>query len=366
MKSGCLRIAHHIGYSQNPMSIRQNITPTGSPRLPDFANLGIWLRILLGVHGLALLGALAANRRLSELPDELLALAAHLEPTLIACLLILRLLQPLLKALHPGFSATLAWSVVLSCSGGVMAFQISLGMNSTEALPRTLFWSTLMYLAMLFYFDQRARMQIPALTEARLAALTARIRPHFLFNSLNAVLGVIRTEPRRAEEALEELSDLFRALMRENTQLTSLSEEIALARQYLSIEHLRLGERLQVRWQIDAIPPDTRVPPLMLQPLLENAVYHGIEPLENPGEIVITIQQQGNEMVLEIINPYSTHAASHVGNQMALNNIRERLSLFYDLEARLEAGPEEPLGTDTQTQRYRVRMTLPCRHGLRS
>ncbi len=347
------------------MSIRQNFTTTGSPRLPDFANLGIWLRILLGVHGLVLLGALAANHRLVAFPNELLMLATHLEPTLIACLLVLRLLQALLQALPPRIAAILAWCLVLFCSGGVMAFQIHLGMNNAEALPRVLFWSTLIYLAMLFYFDQRTRMQMPALAEARLAALTARIRPHFLFNSLNAVLGVIRTEPRRAEEALEELADLFRALMRENTQLTSLSEEIALARQYLSIEHLRLGERLQVRWQIDTIPPDAHVPPLMLQPLLENAVYHGIEPLENPGEITITIQQQGHEIVLEIINPYDARAASHVGNQMALNNIRERLSLFYDLEAHLEAGPA-PQVSETGTQRYRVRMTLPFRHGFYS
>lgn len=347
------------------MSIRQNITTTGSPRLPDFANLGIWLRILLGVHGLVLLGALAANHHLAALPDELLGLATHLEPTLIACLLILRLLHALLKALHPHLAAILGWGIVLFCSGSVMAFQMHLGMNRAEALPRVLFWSTLIYLAMLFYFDQRTRMQMPALAEARLAALTARIRPHFLFNSLNAVLGVIRTEPLRAEKALEELADLFRALMRENTQLTLLSEEIALARQYLSIEHLRLGERLQVRWQIDTIPPDARVPPLMLQPLLENAVYHGIEPLENPGEIVITIQQQGNDMVLEIINPYDARVASHVGNQMALNNIRERLSLFYDLEARLEAGAEQQI-SGTETSRYRVRMTLPCRHGFSS
>lgn len=363
MKSGCLRSMHHIGYSQNPMSIRQNNMTTGSPRLPDFANLGIWLRILLGVHGLVLLGALAANQRLDALPNELLALATHLEPTLIACLLVLRLLHTLLQALPPRIAALLAWGIVVLCSGSVMAFQMHLGMHDSETLPRVLFWSTLVYLAMLFYFDQRTRMQIPALTEARLAALTARIRPHFLFNSLNAVLGVIRTEPRRAEAALEELADLFRALMRENTQLTPLSEEIALARQYLSIEHLRLGDRLQVRWQIDVIPPDARVPPLMLQPLLENAVYHGIEPLENPGEIVITIQRQGNGMMLEIINPYDARATSHAGNQIALNNIRERLSLFYDLEARLEAGPEQQHDTDTRMQRYRVRMTLPFKHG---
>jgi two-component system sensor histidine kinase AlgZ len=345
------------------MSIRQNIDDLGKqgvPRLPDFANLGVWFRVLLGVNGLALLGALAANRRLAEWPGELLSLAALVEPILIGTLLTLHLLhRPLRRCPAPlagvlVLALALAWTACLSILGG------SLGMSGAENLPRALFWAAIACLALLFYFDRRARQQAPALAEARLAALTARIRPHFLFNSLNAVLGVIRSEPRRAEAALEELADLFRVLMRENRQLTPLSEEIALARQYLSLERLRLGERLQVRWQIDAVPPDARMPPLMLQPLLENAVYHGIEPLGEPGEIAIVFSRKGDELVMEVSNPYDAAAVAHPGNQMALGNIRERLRLFYDLEARLEAEP------DPTIQRYRVRITLPYRQGVPS
>jgi two-component system sensor histidine kinase AlgZ len=184
-------------------------------------------------------------------------------------------------------------------------------------------------------------------------ALTARIRPHFLFNSLNAVLGTIRSDPKRAELALEELSDLFRVLMRDNRELTPLSAEIALARQYLELERLRLGDRLKVRWEIDSCPPDALVPPLMLQPLLENAVYHGIEPAEQPGEILIRVARAANRISLELSNPLLAESTHHAGNQMALANIRERLMLFFDLEAELT--------TESRDGFYVVRILLPYR-----
>jgi two-component system sensor histidine kinase AlgZ len=137
---------------------------------------------------------------------------------------------------------------------------------------RGLVWALAAALCVLAYFAARAA-QAPALAEARLLALTARIRPHFLFNSLNGVLGVLRANPRRAEEALEELADLFRALMQDNRELVPLADEIALCERYLSLERLRLGERLQVAWQRDAAADAALVPPFLLQPLVENAVF---------------------------------------------------------------------------------------------
>ncbi len=346
-------------------SIRQNLSDKDWlrrwPALPDFGNLGIWLRILLGVHALALLFALAGNRQLGELPGELAALAAVLEWPLIASLLLLRALHARLAGLSARAATLAVFGVVLlstACAQQFGALFLPAGMFGVTAisLPRSLFWAALTTAAMLLYFDTRARLQSPALAEARLMALTARIRPHFLFNALNAVLGVIRSEPRRAEAALEELADLFRVLMRENRELVKLSEEIALARQYLALEKLRLGERLQVVWDIESCPPDALMPPLMLQPLLENAVYHGIEPLsgEQPGEIRIGFAQRGELLQIEMTNPCDPARDTHAGNQMALANIRERLALFYDLEAGLEAGVVE-------SGRYRVRITLPYR-----
>ena len=169
------------------------------------------------------------------------------------------------------------------------------------------------------------------------AALQARIRPHFLFNSITAVLSLIREEPKRAEEALEDMADLFRVLMADNRELTPLSDEIELCRRYLALEQLRLGDRLRVHWHTEKMPADALVPPLVLQPLLENAVYHGIEPVKGTGEISINIYRNRSRLIAVLRNPYLAQGGSHhSGNKMALANIRERLALHFDVEARLE------------------------------
>ena len=336
------------------MSIRQNHE---APRLPDFCNFGVWLRILLGANALAALAAVAGNHRFAELPAELLALASYFELPLFASLALLCMLRRLIERLSYG--SGVAGVIVAAMATTAAVYRLSLPLDSFAETPyglvRALFWAVLTTALLLFYFNVRARLQSPALAEARLMALTARIRPHFLFNALNAVLGVIRSDPRRAEEALEELSDLFRVLMRENRDLVPLSDEIALARQYLDLERLRLGDRLQVNWDIESCPPDALVPPLMLQPLLENAVYHGIEPAEKPGEISIRFARRGDQLLIDLANPYGEGVSPHVGSRMALDNIRERLMLFYDLEARLDTGAEGG--------RYVVRIVIPYRQG---
>lgn len=335
-------------------SIRQNHEP---PRLPDFRNLGVWLRILLGVNLLAALAAAAGNRLPAELPGELASLAVSVEPPLIASLVLLFLLNRSIERLNYGAGAGIVIGIAMATTAAAHALFAPLeNLAAAPAGPgRGLFWSALTAVMLLGYFSARARLQSPALAEARLMALTARIRPHFLFNALNAVLGVIRSDPRRAEEALEELADLFRVLMRENRELVPLSEEISLARKYLALERLRLGDRLQVKWDIESCPPDALVPPLMLQPLLENAVYHGIEPAEQPAEITVRFARRGDQLLIELANPYVAGASDHTGNQMALANIRERLMLFYDLEGRLE--------THAGDGRYVVRMLMPYRAG---
>jgi two-component system sensor histidine kinase AlgZ len=201
------------------------------------------------------------------------------------------------------------------------------------------------------YFDLRGRALSPALTEARLQALQARIRPHFLFNSINAVLSLMRQEPRRAEQALEDLADLFRVLMADNRQLAPIAREVALAKQYLSIEELRLGDRLLVEWDISHMPADALIPPLVLQPLLENAVYHGIEPRSEPGTISIMISREAKEMHLTLRNPYRPNGSHHAGNRMALANIRERLALHFDAEAGIK--------TVAKADTYEVRIVIP-------
>jgi len=327
-------------------SIRENAQ---EPRLPDCCNLGVWLRVLLAVN---LGGLLVAFARAPEagILGEFVELAALLEPVVMASLLALCAARRLLARLGHAAAATLVLAIVLALT----ALFHTLFLALTGGTPwRALAWAALATLLLLGYFDLRARAQSPALAEARLMALTARIRPHFLFNAINAVLGVLRSDPRRAERALEEMADLFRALMRDNRDLVPLSEELALARQYLDLEKLRLGERLQVRWEIDACPVDALVPPLMLQPLLENAVYHGIEPAEQVGELRVHMTGDRDRVIIELSNPVVKGGDHHSGNRMALANIRERLMLYYDLEARLE--------TAERDGRYIVHIILPNR-----
>jgi two-component system sensor histidine kinase AlgZ len=209
---------------------------------------------------------------------------------------------------------------------------------------------------LLFYFDLRARSLSPALSEARLQALQARIRPHFLYNSLNAALSLIRTEPKRAERALLDLSDLFRVLMADNTTLAPMAREIELTRQYLAIETLRLGDRLIVDWALDASAADALLPPLTLQPLVENAVYHGIEPRADEGTIRIETRRKGKMVVLQVINPVADVPSGHPSNNMATANIRERLALHFDVEASMSASMVEGV--------YTVRIEFPYNRSM--
>lgn len=323
-------------------------------RLPDFCNLGTWLRILLGVNGMALAAALQGSRQLGSVPGTFVELAAYVEPITFGSLVMLCGGSRWLAPLAPLQRALAALLAALACASAT-AFLLAPLDDGQASLPRLWLLTALAVLLLLAWFDLAARAHAPAVAEARLMALTARIRPHFLFNSLNAVLGVIRSDPRRAETALEELAELFRNLMQDNRDLVPLSAEIALSRQYLDLERLRLGDRLQVRWDVDACPPDALVPPLMLQPLLENAVYHGIEPLGEPGEIQVHLACREDRLSVEIANPCGTTEAGnhHAGNRMALDNIRERLALFFDLEGSLT--------TETADGRFLVRIELPYR-----
>ncbi|MBU0603188.1 MAG: histidine kinase [Gammaproteobacteria bacterium] len=326
-------------------------------RTPDWRNLGVMLRSGLLVNALAALGLLARNRSWDTLLLDALEMAARIEPTLLLSLLVLYALQPTFRRLPVRAGWALVALVALLCAvvvEGLGGWQI----EDMRAWPlREAVWAVFAALAAMIYFTVQERALGPAIAQARLMALSARIRPHFLFNSLNAVLGIMRDDPRRAERALEELSDLFRVLMRENRELVTLGEELALCRQYIELEKLRLGERLGVVWQTDGCPPDARVPPLMLQPLLENAVYHGVEPLAGAGEVRVSVKRVGGNVMVEIDNPAPPRegriSAHGSGNRMAVDNIRERLMLFFDLEAQLDAGEQDGM--------YRVRIRFPYR-----
>ncbi len=325
--------------------------------LPDWRNFGVMLRVLLGINGLAALAALVQAPRPADWVGRFVELAAVVEPLLLVGLGLLSLGRDLLRKLplRLGQAAVLALAGALAAA--MFVYARSLDLVEPGAVLRAVLLAMAATALMLAYFELRARAYSPAQAEARLAALNARIRPHFLFNSLNAVLSLIRARPQQAEEALESLSDLFRAAMRDPGAMVSLADEIDLCRQYLALEALRLGERLAVDWKIGPVLMSLPIPPLMLQPLLENAVYHGIEPSPEGGVVRIAIEQKGDELRIAITNPTAGQAQHAPGNQMALANIRERLALYYDLEARLE--------TEVDDHRYEVRIVLPCQRLVR-
>ncbi|HEX2826504.1 MAG TPA: histidine kinase [Burkholderiales bacterium] len=319
--------------------------------MPNFRNLGILLRILLVVNMCGIGAAIVGAPTLAESWQQLLAISAVLQPLLIVVLLALVSLDPLLRRLPYYLGAIGVGAIVLAAVAVIDMVAYGRTNEAAIAFERHAVLALITVAMLLSYFNLRGRALSPALSEARLQALQARIRPHFLYNSINAVLSLIRQEPRRAETALEDLADLFRVVMGDNRELAPISREVELCRQYLGLEQLRLGDRLRVVWRVDKMPSDALMPPLVLQPLLENAVYHGIEPRVEPGEISIDIYSARNQVHAVLKNPYAHEGNHHGGNKMALNNIRERLQLHFDAEATLETR----VGEDT----YQVHITMP-------
>jgi two-component system sensor histidine kinase AlgZ len=363
----------------NWRSIKQNTRPDA---LPNFRNLGILLRILLISNGLALLQALLQANAWTDVAQHMIQIATLLTPVLLTSLLLLWAIQPWLSRLpyRQGAVTVTALVAVLTLSIYYSGGEIYSPAGSSEYYfdeAQYVLLSAIVCGILLLYFRLRAKMLSRALHEARLQVLRARIRPHFLFNTINAVLGIVRTQPKQAETALEDMADLFRMAMSDARDLVPLSREIQLSKQYIALEQLRMGERLGVDWRIQDVPDDALIPPLLLQPLLENAVYHGIEPLPQGGSINIILRRSGDELRLSVENPYavrgtaaresrgtgdskSAHELERLAdagnfqrpnNKMALQNIRERLDLLFDAEARYQV----EIGKNF----YRVEIVLP-------
>lgn len=189
-----------------------------------------------------------------------------------------------------------------------------------------------------FFVTHEWRRNVEMQAAARVHALQARIRPHFLFNSMNTIAALTRTNPELAEQAVQDLADLFRANLNEQRNVLRLEEEIEVAHTYQRIEELRLGERLNVDWKVDALPRNALVPGLTLQPLLENAIYHGIEPRPEGGTVTVTGEVSGELITIVVRNPVGDQKRRTSGNQLALANIRERLTLMYGAQALVKSG----------------------------
>lgn len=337
----------------------------------NVCHVGVVLRVVLGVQALVALGVAFQARGLLETLDRwsqlvVVSLPASLLWLALAC-----------AAKHPlsrwGEGAQGVFAVALGAAVGGLA-QVSLAALNQLLVGEPQQWGwpqvpaalagAAMAAVALVWLRQRARSVMPAQAAARLAELQARIRPHFLFNTLNTAIALVQIDPQRAERVLEDLAELFRQALQSPSTRTTLGEEIALARRYLDIEALRFGDRLRVRWDLDPAAGAVEVPILMLQPLVENAVHHGVEVDPQGGWIDVRTRVEGGRVLLTIRNsvPVQLPLTSRQGHGMALRNVRQRLRLLHDVAAdfdvRLRRSP------DGQTPPvYVVKVVLPAPAG---
>ncbi len=319
--------------------------------VPDCCNIGIVTRVLVFVNALVLVALLSRGSGWRVNLQEFVESSMLVESICLLSLFCLCGVRQLLLR-----QSAAAWMQRICCGTipALVAFAVVYGLEQVDWFAYSFSRLNIGFISLLcfcigiglqHYFEMRTKAFSPALGEAKLQALQARIRPHFLFNSLNAVLSLIRTQPKKAETMLEDLADLFRVLMRDTRDITTLREEVFLCEQYLSIEKVRLGERLQVEWEFHKLSQiemsELKIPALLLQPLLENAVHYGVEPSAAASLILVRLSRSLDKLEICVRNPLHRHARRPVGNHMALTNIRQRLKLLYDIEAQLRAGEED-------------------------
>jgi two-component system sensor histidine kinase AlgZ len=326
--------------------------PTPERLIPDGCNVGVVLRVAIGANAAVALAVLAGRPDWRAAALRFVELAALLEPTLLMSLLAWCALRRFLPVLPRSGQRLLAWLTPVACAAVTILMLAPVGPEFAGGMH----WPALLValaagVATQHYFELRARAFSPAVTEARFQALQSRIRPHFFFNSLNAVIAVVRSDPLRAERMLESVAELFRAVMGDVRRLVPLEQELELCRKYVEIEQTRLGDRLHVEWDIGAVHPRARVPQLLLQPVIENAVRYGAERLEGDCHIVARVRQVGFRLEMFVSNPVAKDPLQREGNQIGLANIRGRLALIYDLEAELT--------TRVRGDRFELTMSLP-------
>ncbi|MGI9262275.1 MAG: sensor histidine kinase [Woeseiaceae bacterium] len=237
---------------------------------------------------------------------------------------------------------------------GIFAEAVIIDSTHGEFLLKTFASSSIVVaLAMRYlYISSEWRRSIVLEAQSRISALQAMMRPHFLFNSLNTIASLTRTDPRQAEEAVEDLADLMRANLNARKDRTTLKEELETAAIYQRIEKLRLGDRLKVRWDVDDLPMRALIPSLTIQPLLENAIYHGIELLPDGGEVTVSGKRDNDDLEIRISNPIASDQARKTGgNKMAMSNILQRFELAYGHRSQVDV-KEEP-------EKFSVQLRFP-------
>jgi two-component system sensor histidine kinase AlgZ len=334
---------------KGPLARAETAIPTPRRLIPDGCNMGVLLRVIGIVVALSLTAAVADADGPAEFVGQFLRISSIAAPATLTTLMLWCAQRRAMPILGVSVQRAIAW-----LTPALVTYVLSVLFRETGT-PWTPFGHALAALALgagvQHYYELRERAFSPAVAEAKYQALQSRIRPHFLFNSLNAVLAVIRTEPAKAERMLESIAELFRAVMADTRKLVPLAQEIELCRNYVEIEQTRLGNRLAVDWQIGAYHPRAKVPQLLLQPVIENAIRYGAETLPGRADIIVRVRQHGFTLEIYVSNPIAPERPQREGNQIGLANIRGRLALIYDLEARIE--------TQVRRDRFELTMTLP-------
>ncbi len=339
--------------------------------LPDFGSFGIAFRLILLAELIAVIIAIGRNPALdADAWEDLRMLSAFALVVSLCVIVALKACAPLIRRLPPLLGAAAIFALLL-CTTAVGTELMIFGMHQLGLMPerwpvwhdsvllRSLIIAALIGVPGLRYLflQYRAEADVKAQQEAKLQALQSRIRPHFLFNSLNSVASLTRSDPKRAESVLQDLADLFRVLLADARKLVPISAEREISRQYLEIEKMRLGDRLRVSWHVNNVPRYAMIPALTLQPLLENAIYHGIEPRFAGGTVRIELWSEGDTLNVLISNPLPDvpGASQSQGNKIAQDNIRQRLATQF--------GDIATMQTFEQGGQYHVKLSMPIVRG---
>jgi two-component system sensor histidine kinase AlgZ len=331
--------------------------------LPNFCAIRSVFAVVVTAELLAILLSLAAVDNLHQWVRQLSLISLMVQWVALTTAALLCLLGKQLQQLGNQLAGLIAFLLLLAMTAfvcllsGWIDHRLGLGLFTSERglLLRSLGIGAIVGLVVLhyLYLQYLWECQVVAENSARLQALHSRIRPHFLFNSMNTIASLTRSDPPMAEQVVEDLADLFRVSLGDAGRPSTLGQELSLARQYMGIEQLRLGDRLVVEWQLEALPEEAMMPPMILQPLLENAVYHGIEPVADGGKIVISGCYRRRRINLSIRNtlPATGETNHRQGNRLAMENIRARLSSVFDMEASLSESHVDG--------EYQVRLVFP-------
>ncbi len=336
--------------------------------LPDFCSLPMVLGVVVYGQLLAILISLTSPQPLVTFWTRMGPLSVFVQLIALLSAMLLCLARPMLGRIDTRLGAFGALSMIIGSSALVtystallVPHEMTRSLFPHDGLGglmlRTLLISSIVGALLLryLYLHQQWRSQIEAVANARFQTLQARIRPHFLFNSMNTIASLTQTNPQLAEETVLDLADLFRASLETETDRATLAEEFELARRYLNIEHHRLGERMRVDWDTDKAPGEAQLPPMIVQPLVENAVHHGIQPATQPGRIRIRADYRHGQIHVFISNslpsPKERIQFPHRGHRMAIANVSQRLEAMFPGAASLSHG--------ARNGEYQVRFAFP-------